>query len=294
MRLLAFGDTHVKPTGRSPAYDRLALPPDTDAVVTVGDVVHRTDRESVEAGRAFLAALADLGARVYSVPGNHDPPPEHGGLTDGVPAASVLHDGVVSVGEADLVGWGCEGFDVGPEVACLDFAALDPRNATGDRRHVADRNARRLEDALYEYVTGDETEAEVADALDVRPDERPTLSEGLDELERTYDRLDALFEAAASPTVALTHVPPYGTELDRHHSLGEREADLDGLHVGSVALKLALRVHRPAVALSGHSHNPAYETLTAEGSTVHLLNLGFRGVVTVNYDEGFSYTRHGD
>lgn len=294
MRLLAFGDTHVKPTGRSLDYDRLELPPGTDAVVTVGDVVHRTGPDDVSAGRAFLEELAGLGVPVYSVPGNHDPVDAHGAMTEGVPEASVLHDDVVSVGEVDLLGRGCHRFDVGPEVACTDFAALDPRDSSGGRRHAADRNAKRLEDALYEYVTGDATEEGVAEALDVRRGERPKLSDGLDELDRAYDRLDALFETATFPTVVLTHVPPYGTELDRHHSVGEREADLDGLHVGSIALKLALRVHRPAVALSGHSHNPVYETLSDGGTTVHLLNLGFRGVVTVDYDGGFSYVRHGE
>lgn len=294
MRLLAFGDTHVKPTGESLDYDRLGLPRNTDAVVTVGDVVHRTGPDDLAAGRDFLGELAELGVPVHSVPGNHDPASEHGAMTDGVSGASVLHDEVISVGDVDILGWGCEQFDAGPEVTCRDFAALDPRNSSGDRRHAADRNARRLETATHEYVTTDATEREVAETLGVRRDERPALAEQLRELDRTYDRLDALFEAATPPTVVLSHVPPYGTELDRHHSLGEREADLDGLHVGSLALKLALRVHRPAVALSGHSHNPVYETLRADGDIVHLLNLGYQGVATVDYDEGFSYTRHGD
>ncbi|WP_276299479.1 metallophosphoesterase family protein [Halorussus lipolyticus] len=294
MRLLAFGDTHVKPTGESPDYDRLGLPAGTDAVVTVGDVVHRTGREDLRAGRDLLGELADLGVPVYTVPGNHDPAGEHGAMVEGVSGASVLHDEVVSVGDVDLLGWGCEEFDAGPEVTCRDYSALDPRTSSGDRRHAADRNARRLETATYEFVTTDATERDVADKLGITRDERPTLAEQLAELRETYDRLDALFEEASSPTVVLSHVPPYGTELDRHHSLGEREADLDDLHVGSLALKLALRVHRPAVGLSGHSHNPVYETLQEEGETVHLLNLGYQGVATVDYDEGFSYARHGE
>lgn len=294
MRLLAFGDTHIKPTDTSMDLDGIELPAGTDAVVTVGDVVHRTGADDVAVGREFLAGLADAGVPVYSVPGNHDPMPTHTELTDGLEGVECFHETVDSVDAIDLLGLGCDRFDVGPEVTCRDFESLDPRTGSSDRRHAADENARRLEAALHEYVTTDVPREDVATRLEIREDEFPTLWDQLDAFDESYNRLASLFERATPPTVVLSHVPPYGTELDRHHSLGEREADLDELHVGSVALKIAFRVHRPAVAISGHSHNPVYETLSSGDGVTHLLNLGFQGVATLDYapDDGFGYERH--
>ncbi len=86
-------------------------------------------------------------------------------------------------------------------------------------------------------------------------------------------------------------MPPYNLEADRHHSVGQRERDLESLHVGYIGLKLALRTHEPLAVLHGHSHNPQYELVAG---SVHSLNLGLRGIANVSIaDEkgGFAFNR---
>ncbi|MDF9747781.1 metallophosphoesterase family protein [Natrinema salsiterrestre] len=210
MRLLVFGDTHLKPSGKSLSYEQLELPPNTDCIVTVGDVVHRTTSESIAAGKEFMSSLDDLGVPVYTVPGNHDPFPDHRSMVDGLPSTEVLHDTVIELQGVDLVGWGCGQFDAEPEVKCRAFESLDPRNKSEGRRHAADRNAARLEDALYDYITDEIGENGVAHELDISKTERKVLADQLAELDQVFDQLDRLLERASSPTLLLTHVPPYG------------------------------------------------------------------------------------
>ncbi|MFB6109829.1 MAG: metallophosphoesterase [Halodesulfurarchaeum sp.] len=293
MRLLAFGDMHLKPSGRQIDFDRIQLPARTDAIVIAGDVVHRLGADDVEAGRRFLAALDEFGVPVLSIPGNHDPNPAHAKLTAGLENVACLHGDVYSLEDLDLLGWGCRQFDVGPELTGRSFDSLDPRDEPRERRYAADRSAERIENALFEHVTGDLSRGDLASRLEIEEGERPHLWDQLEDFEGTYGTLEALFSTASEPIVAVTHVPPYGTELDRHHSAGNREVDLRELHLGSIALKIALRVHQPAVAVSGHSHNPTYESLSTGKSSTHLLNLGFRGIATIDLSssKGFRYNR---
>lgn len=94
-----------------------------------------------------------------------------------------------------------------------------------------------------------------------------------------------MFDDASGPIVFLSHVPPYNTPLDRHHSIGVREADFDGLHVGSIGTKLELRKHNPFVALSGHSHNDAYQPgFAGQGGEPHCLSLDFEGMARITVD----------
>lgn len=323
MKLLAFGDPHLKPGGESVDLDAVRVPPDIDAVVTTGDVIHRTDPDSLALARAFFERLNEAGVPVVCTPGNHDPQDQFASLVDGLPTVVNAHDRVVTGtafpsgtapasaaneddtagsedGPADpldghaFVGWGCESTTFEPEIRLTDVSALDPRDAEGDRRYAADTAAGRLEDAAYDHVTGDRDVGRFADAVGVARPELAAFREGVDRLEALFDRLDALLASAPEPTVVLTHVPPYNTPLDRHHSIGAREHDLDGLHVGAIGLKLALRKHRPVAALCGHSHNGAYQPgLTGDGGPPHTLNLDYRTVLTVEIDgnEGsFSYT----
>jgi Icc-related predicted phosphoesterase len=295
VKLLAFGDIHLKGSGQTPAYEQLSLPADIDGIVTVGDVVHRVTTDDMGAGRTFFREITDHDVPVYTVPGNHDPASEHEEMIAPVDGVELLHDERRTVGDFDIVGWGCDEFDIRPEVTTQPYRSLDPTAQDGPRRYAADQSAERLEDALFSYLTSDSTRDDLEATLSIAAEERATFHEQLDEFDSTYDEIRTLLEDAGESTILLSHVPPYGTELDRHHSIGERELDLDELHVGSIALKLALRIHRPAVALSGHSHRAEYESLTSDGPTVSMLNLGFQGVVTMEYDPNdrtFGYERH--
>ena len=178
---------------------------------------------------------------------------------------------------------------------CTDFESLDPRGSSGDRRFVADETAARLEDDLLAHVTRDVGERAVADRLDVRKSELGAFVSQLETLRETYRRLATFAENASRPFVLVSHIPPYGTEIGRHQSIGRREADVDELHVGSIALKLVLREYAPLLSLSGHSHRQGYETLTTDDGPVHVPNLGFRGVGTISVGSegsGFTYAMH--
>jgi Icc-related predicted phosphoesterase len=87
----------------------------------------------------------------------------------------------------------------------------------------------------------------------------------------------------------VSHVPPFGTALDVHHS-AEARAD-DHLHDGWMAMSGAIRHAAPHVGVFGHSHIRGYDSF--DGSETHLLNGGFRGVTTVNLGEGgFGFSFH--
>lgn len=310
MKILGFGDPHIKPVDTAINYDALDVPPEIDVIVTNGDVVHRTESDDLKAGRQFFERLATESIPVLGVPGNHDPDPWYDTLVGGLSNVTNIHKQVVkgkalpgeqSTSESferhTFVGWGCESFDCSPVIRITDFAALDPRDAA-DRRYAADRAATRLEDAVYSYIIGDDDWGDVRDRLSIAASEQRTFRAQLRTAVEQFDLLDGLLTEATPPVVVISHVPPYNTHLDRHHSIGEREFDLEGLHVGSLSLKLALRKHRPIAALSGHSHNGEYHVGIGDGCTrPHLLNLDFRGVVEVEVDGKagiFGYTFHHD
>ena len=91
----------------------------------------------------------------------------------------------------------------------------------------------------------------------------------------------------------LTHVPPFNTSFDRHHAVGSRDDDQERLHVGSIALKLALRSHDVFATVSGHSHTAGYDVGDHADGRPHALNLGYRGLGTITCTPGdgeFGYT----
>lgn len=307
MRLLAFGDLHLKAGGEPVNYDRLGVPEGVDAVVSVGDVVHRVTPDDVAAGRAFFEHVAESGVPIVAIPGNHDPDGEYERLIGGLPTAVNAHERVVDATAFDgpddplnghaIVGWGCEGFDFKPEMRLIDFGSLDPRSAPrSERRYAADRAASRLEDALFEYVTAGGDPDSLAEELGIARGERPEFGQQLDRTLSTFETLDGLLSEASGEAIVCTHIPPYNTPLDRHHSVGRREADLEGLHVGSVSLKLALRKHRPIAALNGHSHNGEYRAgIDGTAGRPHMLNVGFRGIIDVDVDgsaDAFGFDVH--
>lgn len=294
MRLLVFGDLHLKPGGRQFSYDGLTLPEGTDAVVSTGDLVHQVDDRSISTARTFLERVASLGVPVYSVPGNHDPVPCHEELLEDIDGVDLLHDGRVTKPSTPLVGAGVAQFDISTEIRYQEFEALDPTTAD-DEAFAVEQHAQRLEDAAYDYVTDPTMDIERLESrLDVRSDERSDFRTQVAAFEASHERFSSLLEPAADGAVLVTHAPPYNTSLDRHHSVGQREAGLDGLHVGLLGLKTAMRAHPPAGVLSGHSHLREYDVLSVGECRVHMLGLGFRGVATVDFADGFSFVRHND
>lgn len=294
MELVGFGDLHLKPRNTAIKYDALELPPETDAVVVTGDIIHRTGPDDIEEGRKFFRRLNEFGRPIVCVPGNHDPLGHFESLIEEFETATLCHDQVVTIDngqfdpsdsltEHSFVGVGCELSNCEPEISILDFDSLNPRTAT-DRRYAADRAASDLEDAVYQHVCGNATESELLDELNITPAEQSRFNTQLQDTIEEYERIRSLLSAADGQTVFLSHVPPYNTPLDRHHSIGQREADLEGLHVGSLGQKLALRELRPIAALSGHSHNGKYQHGIGDKERPHLLNFDFQRPVRIRVD----------
>ena len=308
MQILGFGDPHIKPVSTSVDYEKLTVPDGTDMIVCTGDVIHDIDDASLDAGRTFLDRLNEFEIPIIYVPGNHDPVEYYSELAGELQNVVCAHKKVItgqSVGHLGsdptcghcVIGWGCEGMDQRPKITLTDFPSLDPqeRAPRSERRHAADTAAQELEDAVATHILGNQTLDSVCTSLDIEPTHQTAFRTQLQTVQEVFETVSSLFESATTPIIVVSHVPPYNTRLDRHHSLGEREVDLEGLHVGSLGLKLALRHHQPIAALSGHSHTDAYHPGIGDANRPHMLNLDFRGVSTITLDGStnqFGYTFH--
>lgn len=308
MDLLAFGDLHLKSAGAGIQYDQLYVPEQTDAVVVVGDIVHRAEPDELAVGRKFFERLDEAGVPVVVVPGNHDPHEHYPTMIDGCQNVVNAHGRVVTgdafthLGDAPLsglqvVGWGCEQFDFTTEIDVTAIPPLDPTDERNphDRDYQADQAAQAVEDAVFDVVAGEATPKSVLDRFDVPAGERRGVLDGIERARSSYETVsNSIAGASASgEAIVLSHVPPYNTSIDRHHAMA-REDDRNGLHVGSLGLKLALRRYHPLATLSGHSHHHDYQPGIGDAGQPHVLGLGFQGVhsISVGGTGGFGYEIH--
>lgn len=295
-RLLGIGDPHIKPANTAIDYDHLSIPPDVDAIVTNGDVIHRPDPGDIDTGREFFERLNESGKSILAIPGNHDPAEYYDRLLAGAPNARLLHDTSVTsedfdVGEAEplgghaVVGWGCESLQFAPEIPYREFPALDPRDRMDhtNRRYIADEFASELETEMETFATGDRTIRDLTDQFGIGHDNRQRFVDSCRQFRDRYEQLTELLTTPDRPTIMVSHIPPFNTKIDRHHSThGTSDEDL---HIGSLSLKIAMRHHPPIVAISGHSHTQAYDSFGTESERlVHLVGVGFRGVGLIDVD----------
>jgi Icc-related predicted phosphoesterase len=293
MRILVCGDLHLKPAAGDYDLSAVSPPADVDAALVVGDLTHRAGDEDRELARGFVERLAPDVPVVY-VPGNHDHDPMPEAVVAPIPGATAEHLSARTVGGLTVVGWGCERRSLSRPLPQTEFDALDPRRAPRqDRRYAADRIADELLDACHRVVSGSASVEDAAASLGIADDEAAAFHRGVEAIEATYERLSGLL-AGRSDVLLATHVPPFGASFDRHHAVGTRETDREGLHTGSIALAAALRDHDVFAAFSGHSHEFEYDAGEGGDGRPHLLNLGFRGVgvATVDPSRGeFAFTR---
>lgn len=283
MRVLVYNDLHLKPAGSDYDVSALAVPEDVDAVWIAGDLTHREGEDDVALAARFVEQFpSDI--PVLYVPGNHDPAPMPDHVVDGVERAVSGHNVVRGYESVTVVGWGCEQRSLDPPLNQGAFPALDPRTAPRDeRRYAADKTADAIEDALYDVVTCEATARDAAAMLDVADENLPAFSESVATVTETYEHLAGLV-GDRSNVVLVSHLSPFNTSFDRHHSTGTREVDLEAFHTGSIALKLLARTHDVFAIYSGHSHDFGYETGASESGAPHMLNLGFRGIGLLDVD----------
>lgn len=294
VRLLVAGDLHLKPAASDYDLSEVTVPNDVDAVLVLGDLTHRDGRNDRDLARRFVRRTAKATPTVY-VPGNHDPAPFPETVVESVADARVLYRAAQRVADANLVGWGCEQRSLAPAIDQCSFEALDPRCAShGERRYEADRTAEQLESACYDVVCGTRSVDGAAADLGIDESNRDAFASGIDEIASTFDRLAAVLTGTEQIVLA-SHVPPFNTPVDRHHAVGSREIDQEHLHVGSIAIKLAVREFDVFATLSGHSHEFGFERLADCEGRPYCLNLGHRGIGTVMAnptDDRFTFTQH--
>lgn len=292
MRVLVCNDLHLKPGGSDYDLAAMGVPDDVDAVFVAGDLTHRDGEDDVALARRFVERFAP-DVPVWYVPGNHDHAPMPERVVDGLQGATSGHETVRECESGTVVGWGCERRSLDPVLDQTEFESLDPRTVPrGERRYAADRTADRIEDALLDVVDGRASARDAADALDVAPENEGAFLRRVDAVETNFEHLAGLV-ADRDRVVLVTHLSPFNTSFDRHHATGTRETDLEGLHTGSIALKLVARTRDVFATISGHSHHFGYDTGQGPGGTLHMLNMGFRGLGVLDVDPAagaFSFT----
>ncbi len=290
MRVLVCNDLHLKPAGSDYDLDAIEAPGDVDAVFVAGDLTHRDGEDDVALARRFVERFAPDTPVVY-VPGNHDHAPMPERVVDGLAGATSGHELARECDAGTVVGWGCERRSLDPVLDQTAFESLDPRTAPrGERRYAADETADRIEGALRDVVTDEATASDAADALDIAAENEGAFLRSVDAVQATYDHLVDLLDGRED-VVLVTHLSPFNTSFDRHHSTGTRETDLEGLHTGCIALKLVAQTQGVFATVSGHSHDFGYDI--GDGGTPHMLNLGFRGLGVLDIDPAagtFSFT----
>ena len=282
MKFLVYGDLHLKPAGSGYDLGKMTIPTDIDAVLILGDLTHRAGDDDQALAEEFVSRFgADL--PVIYVPGNHDPAPTDKNVVDSITEAYPGHKKIHQFDQVTVVGWGCEKRTLYSNLDQTNYEALDPHGIPRDRqRYTANLVADEIESVCHDVICGEGTISEAIESLGITPSEEVTFHREMDAIENRYENLSDTLKGQEDILLA-THVPPYNTSFDRHHAVGSRKQHLEFVHLGSIAIKLAIRTHDVFGALSGHSHSYGYDVITHDESPrpTHYLNLGFRGIATL-------------
>jgi Icc-related predicted phosphoesterase len=293
MRFLIYNDLHLKPAASDYDIGAMSVPDDIDGALILGDLTHRAGPDDIALARQFVEQFGPDVPVVY-VPGNHDHSPTEESVVESLPHAQSGHCAVHTFDDATVVGWGCEQRSLSPALDQRESEVLDLRNAPrGDRRYVADQTAGDIEAVCYEIICGSSSIAVGAESLGIKESEEVAFRHSIKTIKDEYDILADLLEGHENILLA-THLSPFNTSFDRHHSTGTREEDKEGLHTGSIALKIAIREHDVFATLSGHSHTYGYDVGDGDDVRPYCLNLGLRGIgtVTVEPKQGrFAFTQ---
>lgn len=269
MRVVVCNDLHLKPGGGDYDVTAMTVPSDIDAVFIAGDLTHRTSVDDEELARRFVEQFVPDTPVLY-VPGNHDHAPMPERIADGLKHATSGHNTVHECGSMTVVSWGCEHRSLERPLDQTAFPALDPRTAPrGNRRYAADRVANAIKATLLDVVAGSTTARAAAGKLDIATKHEPAFVRSVNAIQVTYDHLVGLLDDSSN-VVLVSHLSPFNTSFDRHHSIGTREHDREGLHTGSIALALVARTCDVYATITGHSHHFGYDTEDGFGGATYV------------------------
>lgn len=292
MDILVCGDLHLKPGGEAHSIEKIPVAEEIDFALVVGDLTHRDGPEDIALAREFVEYVTDSVPLLY-VPGNHDHMPMPEQVVDGIEDAAVAHETTFETGALSVVGLGCTQRSLETPLDVRDFEPLDPTTIPPEeRRYAADTAAEQLLEACRAVIIENQPVPTVATELGLTREEQAQFEAGVETVSATYEKLDGLLTDTEHVMLA-THLSPYNSSFDRHHSVGGRNADLEALHTGSIAIRLAIKSHDVFASVSGHSHSQGYDVGPGVAGQSHLVNLGFRGVAefTLRSEDGaFSYT----
>jgi Icc-related predicted phosphoesterase len=299
-RLLLYGDLHLTPAESKRRFERPDLAAAAvDAVVTIGDVVDdnvdhggRDARRHERRARAFFEHLDGYDVPVVAVPGDRDPVGATERLTQGLDGVEVAHGRLLRErdlpGDPDLegcalVGVGCEQFDVSPTFPYMAYQTIDPRTTTNQETigWVADDVADQVEAAVSSFLSSDLDVDGVADELGVKGTDRGQLASHLGAVREEFVGYHSLLSEHDGPTLLLSHVSPFNTEFDYHHSFEDLTARV---HRGSIPLKMAVAATAPTAVVSGHVHQRGRDVLDTVAGPRVAYNPGSPGVAVLEID----------
>lgn len=301
---LVFGDLHLGPSRQAPSYSRPSADlGDIDIIISIGDVIDEnvdhastpsTGRKYEQCGRAFFEYLeTEFACPIVAVPGNHDPVECTERLVEGLDSVTVLHkqafsmtDQGVTAAETDfsLVGWGCEQFDLKPELDYLQYPAIDPREQSSDRdiQYWANKCAQDLQAAVGKYLIGALSAGEAAEELGLSS-QRDEFIVSLEAFEKRYREIrDLLAECNGTP-ILCSHETPFGISFDHPRQTSVLHSSL---HIGSLPLKLAVVDASVHSVICGHFHTQGFDVIDTGIGHTYVMNLGSPGTAQVNFEHG--------
>jgi predicted MPP superfamily phosphohydrolase len=175
MKLMVYGDLHLKPAGSGYDLEQLTIPPDIDAALILGDLIHRAGGDDRALAAEFVSRFGPDLPVVY-VPGNHDHAPTEQQVVDSITEAYSGHKEVHRFDQVSVVGWGCENRTLDYSLDQTKYEALSLEGVSKDRRrYTANQIADEVEAACYDVICGSGNISEAVDSLGITRAEEATF-----------------------------------------------------------------------------------------------------------------------
>lgn len=287
MNILGIGDLHLEeaPDNVKERLEGHLNLNDYDVIVTVGDIVDNPEDSpnGSEYGKQFFEELEDIGDE-YGLPsvavaGNHD----YAIHSDLVKGLDHVYDGTMSVVPADeldisadyqFLGFGAESFDQLPAIDIRDYGLRSSDQVDGQTVPTYVETALESHRNTPWYTAAEDIAADLDVAVEDTPleDDVQTYQERRQRVDPVVSDLDTELD-----TVALNHVGPYNTGIDKDKTCS--------YPLGSIVYKNVLNAQSPQLSVSGHHHYGAIDMVKTDDSSTTAIGLGKRQFVDIRMEE---------